>query len=920
MQKLLLVVGMSMMCISMNAQLKTLSPEVFNQWKTISQTQISNDGKKVVYETSGDDTDPSIFLYDTDKNGDKKFDFASGSKFSEDGKTLIYTKKTPSDSLKQLKRLKTKKDDLPKDSLIIYQTLDQSSKAFYNVGKYEFSNKLSDLVYIQTALPNYKKDSLANARDVKKQNEENGQDLVIYRPVSGNSDTLHYIKKFASASEAPYVFVWTTGLDSASQHYLLRMSSITGIKDTIAAGKWKDLNLFTDKTGSRFVGMTTSDTVNYKNGPRDLMFWTDKSKITKYPSPDKTVLPEKWQIPSYSKVTFMDDKDDFLFGIAPILKQPDTTLLEEEIVKVEVWHTEDDYLYTMQESQLEQVKKKTFAVMYKGASDQFIPIENDKMDESVFGFEGKGSHALVLEQSPFLKQITWEGGGMMNVWLMDLIKGEKKMLLDSLRERPRLSPNATHMVWFDLEQAKWFHYDILKKQMEILGNGANVAWADEDNDVPALARAYGFGGWLEDEKGVLLYDRYDVWKFEFGNIDNAKTITKGRTQKVVNRIINTRGESPYTSSSKLYFKMFSETDKTSGYAALEMGKNIHQKVLDYGPFEVSERWTTTPDNKHIVFTKESFTQFPDLLYTTDEMKTFKKISDVNPQQKDYKWGSIELISWQNGLGEKLQGLLVKPAGYVEGNKYPLLINFYERSSDGLHTHRSPLAGRSSINYSYYASKGYAIFNPDITYREGYPGESCYEDLMPGVDAVIAKGFIDTTKMGLQGHSWGGYQVAYLLGKTNRFTCAEAGAPVVNMTSAYGGIRWESGMSRIFQYEKTQSRIGATLWDRQDLYLENSPLFTLPEVKTPVLILHNDEDGAVPWYQGIEYFVGLRRLGKEAWLLNYNGEPHWPVKYQNRKDFNIRMEQFFDHFLMGKEKPEWMQKGIPAIEKGINSGY
>ena len=213
-----------------------------------------------------------------------------------------------------------------------------------------------------------------------------------------------------------------------------------------------------------------------------------------------------------------------------------------------------------------------------------------------------------------------------------------------------------------------------------------------------------------------------------------------------------------------------------------------------------------------------------------------------------------------------------------------------------------------------------IFNPDVTYRIGYPGPSCEEDVLSGVKALTRDGYIDTTKMGIQGHSWGGYQIAHLLTKTDIFKCAEAGAPVVNMTSAYGGIRWESGMSRMFQYEKTQSRIGATLWEKPELYLENSPLFNIDKVNTPVLIMHNDGDGAVPWYQGIEYYTALRRLGKETWLLNYNGEPHWPVKWQNRLDFNIRMEQYFDHYLMDKPMPQWMVKGIPALEKGINKGY
>ena len=180
-------------------------------------------------------------------------------------------------------------------------------------------------------------------------------------------------------------------------------------------------------------------------------------------------------------------------------------------------------------------------------------------------------------------------------------------------------------------------------------------------------------------------------------------------------------------------------------------------------------------------------------------------------------------------------------------------------------------------------------------------------------------WVDSTRMGLQGQSWGGYQVAYLVTKTNLFKAASAGAPVANMTSAYGGIRWGVGISREFQYEKTQTRIGATLWQRPDLYLKNSPLFSADKITTPLLIMHNDADGSVPWYQGIELFTALRRLGKKAWLLQYNGEDHNLVERKNRKDLSVRLGQFFDYYLKDKAPAIWIKEGVPATVKGKNWG-
>lgn len=244
----------------------------------------------------------------------------------------------------------------------------------------------------------------------------------------------------------------------------------------------------------------------------------------------------------------------------------------------------------------------------------------------------------------------------------------------------------------------------------------------------------------------------------------------------------------------------------------------------------------------------------------------------------------------------------------------MIVNFYEKLSDDLYLHRSPAFARSQISATQYASRGYLVFMPDIPYRIGYPGESAYNAIVSGVTSLIQQGGVDAKRIALQGHSWGGYEAAYLITKTNMFKCAEAGAAVVNMTSAYGGIRWESGVSRHFQYEHQQSRIGGSLWEKPMLYLENSPLFYLNKVQTPVLIMHNDKDGAVPWEQGIEFFTGLRRLGKPAWLLNYNDEPHWPVKLPNRIDFQKRMQQFFDYYLLDTPQPRWMEKGIPPMEK------
>ena len=277
---------------------------------------------------------------------------------------------------------------------------------------------------------------------------------------------------------------------------------------------------------------------------------------------------------------------------------------------------------------------------------------------------------------------------------------------------------------------------------------------------------------------------------------------------------------------------------------------------------------TADDADVVSFTRSTFQEFPDIWVADGDLDDARKVTDANPQQDEYRWGTAELVEWTSNDGIPLQGILYKPEGFDPAEKYPMMVYFYERSSDGLHGYTVPAPGSSSINRTFYVSRGYLLFVPDIPYSIGYPGESALDAVVPGVLDMVDQGFVDRENIGVQGHSWGGYQIAYMMTRTDLFKAAEAGAPVSNMVSAYGGIRWQSGMSRAFQYERTQSRIGGSLWETPLRYIENSPIFTADKIRTPLLMMHNDEDGAVPWYQGIELFVALRRLGQPTWMLNY----------------------------------------------------
>ena len=318
--------------------------------------------------------------------------------------------------------------------------------------------------------------------------------------------------------------------------------------------------------------------------------------------------------------------------------------------------------------------------------------------------------------------------------------------------------------------------------------------------------------------------------------------------------------------------------------------------------------------------KSSVEEYPDIYLTDPNFNNSRRISNANPQQDSVYWPSVEHVQWMSYDSVQLEGLVYLPENYDTSRKYPLLIYYYELNSDNLHYYRSPKPSASIINPIECASNDYIVFIPDIRYKVGYPGRSAYNSIMSGTDFILENFAVDSLKMGLQGQSWGGYQTAQLITMTKRYAAAMAGAPVSNMFSAYGGIRWSSGLNRQFQYEATQSRIGKSIWEAPELYYQNSPIFHLPKVSTPLLIMHNDKDGAVPWYQGIEMYSGMRRLNKPCWMLVYNNDGHNLKKLANKFDLSIRMNQFFNHYLKDEPMPEWMKNGIKAIDKDSHNGY
>ncbi len=903
---------------------------VYQEWFSIKSPKISNDGEWVLYELNREDGDGSLKIYQIKNGNTITIDRGTQSKISDDSRFVSCLITPPVDSIKAMKRRKVKEKDLPKDTLLIYDLQKNSLTRIPNVKSFEFPKKWSGwLAYqmeitkeaLQIDSSNISTDTLTVFK-VKKETKDTGTKLVIHHLPSGEETIYPFVKSYKLSEEGGKIIFTSTGdeADFAEGVYQYDCNRKKLIDIFIHKGKYKKIAL--DKSGQQMAFIADLDTTKNQIRPYQLFYYDGSSKEAGLiAATGDSFLPKDWNISEHYQPNFSENGKRLFLGIAPPPILQDTTLLEEEIVQVEVWAYTDNRLHTEQKVKLEEDKKKSHLVSWDTQSGQFIQIGKPEITNITIGNEGKSKYALGFNNEAYLSAISWEGfPSYKDIFLINMKNGISKKIGTKMRCSPSLSPAGNYAYWYSYPDTAWYAYSVQNSQLKKITNNNQVPFYNERHDTPSLPGSYGIAGWAEDDAFVFIYDRYDIWKVDPSGKKAAKRLTNGRKSKLKYRYIKLDPEERHIPKKKaLLLHTFNETTKASGYSTLDQKSNkIKKQVMEDKQF--SRRPLKARDSKQMVFTKENFATFPDLWYFVGNSKKAKRISNANPQQSEYGWGSIELVTWTGPNGEAHTGMLAKPAGFDASKKYPMIVNFYERSSDGLHRHRAPYPHRSTIDYSFYTNRGYLIFNPDVPYRDGHPGQSAYDAVVSGTENLITKGFVDKDRIGLQGHSWGGYQVAHIITRTNMFKCVESGAPVVNMFSAYGGIRWGSGLSRMFQYEHTQSRIGATIWEKPELYRENSPLFFLDKVETPVLILHNDMDGAVPWYQGIEFFVGLRRLGKPAWLLNYNKEPHWPLKRQNRLDFNRRMQQFFDHYLKDGAKPSWMERGVPALEKGILQGY
>lgn len=937
---------------------RALTPDDYAQWQRLADYVISSDGKWVRYIAEPNRGDLLMSLHEIESGRKIDFERASKAAFSPGNDFLVFKKGPRFETKRKAQLEKVKSDKMPKDSLCIYIFENDTLLTIPRVKSYKMSREGSNWLTIlhEKPLPpapdtsktddstsvsdstetdslmladttqidtnKVKKPEPKKAKKKKKKVREEGTPLWVLDPINNDTTIVKYVSSYTISESGKFVVSLTKLRKDSVRVSVIdaEKGSVKTILETYGVAK----AFAFDKNDEQLAFLFSDDSSKEKK--YDIYYWKEgRNKAKKYLDENARGLEEGMGISSVRMPRFSEDGKRLFLGISPLpVEEPKDTLLTNEKAKLDIWSWTDPLLQTQQKKELNRNKKRNFVAYVNVGSKKIIQLASEEVPTVKVSREGSENVILGESNLPYQQLLSWESIDYYDYYLVDIKTGKKDLVLTKKSFAPQLSPEGKYLLWYNHEDLNWYSLDVETRENLCLTKDLDVVFYDEDDDHTWQPGPYGLAAWGLSDRYVYLYDKYDIWKFDLTNEIEPLNVTngEGRKNKEVYRYIQLDSDLDHLPIAPIILSVFNEETKASGFATVNMYEGGQPQKLIYGDAQYTK--LKKADNADaIIWRKGTYREYPDVYISDLKFDHIQKLSSLNLQQSEFRWASVELVDWENSDGVKLQGMLYIPDDLDKSKKHPMIIYYYEKYSQYLHQYFSPSPSYSTVNKSMYPSNGYILFIPDIVFKPGHPGKSGLDCVETGVDMLLDKyDFINEDKIGIQGQSWGGYQTAYFVTQTNRFAAAMAGAPVSNMTSAFGGIRWYSGMSRMMQYEDGQSRMGGTIWDSFDLYVENSPVFFADKIETPLLMMHNDNDGAVPWTQGIEMMVAMRRLQKPAWMLVYNGDSHNLTQshWGNRMDLTIRMKQFFDHYLMDKPMPRWMKEGISALEKDKDMKY
>lgn len=881
------------------------------KFKQIKESVISDYGSWIAYTANPDRGNGEVVIKSIET--EKEYIFERGSKtiFSGDEKWAAVT--LLDNFIKREKKSSKQKD------LMFLNLENGDTLSVKNISSYSFSQ---DSKWFAVKTISSEKDST----DSSMTNSSSG--ILLFNLISSHTDTIIFADQFAFDSLSnfmAYTIKDTSGYGNGLYLFKLNDIKIDAV-DTSAYSKIT--NLTWDRQNKLAYLRSHMDSAG-NSDTSALMIWNGNVEV----AASTENCPDGYYLPAENKLRWSKDGERLFFGYKKQVEGKEKVKGKEktkEKVKVKdeegeidsaevdiydieqivddrdlnVWHWNDPLIKTNEIVEWKKKKKHVLRAVYHINSDKTVFLADADLPD--IKVNNNPEYGLGYSNLKYQKLRTWDGVYFDYV-LVDLSNAQRDVVAEKIQTPAVLSPDGKYVVYYNNEQ--WHLYNTSLNTTTDLTSQIDNPFADEDHDYPRAAPGYGLAGWLEDDKTVLIYDKYDIWKF---NTDTGEAINLtegyGRLNDLTFRIYKLNKEKEFLKSNEtVLLSAFHNYKKYTRIYSLELNTGLLKELVDE-----NKKYTIRSKAKKsdkILFTKETYNEFPDLRISDMELNEQKKLTSFDDQREEFAWGNAELIEWNSIDGIPLQGVVIKPDNFEEGKPYPVLVYYYRFFSQRIHEFNDMVINHRP-NFAYYVSNGYVVFLPDIRFEIGRPGFSATKCLVPGVQKLIDLGIAKPDGIALHGHSWSGYQTAFVVTQTDIFACAVAGAPVSNMTSAYSGIRWGSGLARQFQYEKTQSRIGVSLFENLMPYIENSPVFAADKINTPLLIQHGDVDEAVPWYQSIELYLAMRRLGKNCIFLHYKDEPHHLKKYPNKLDYSIKMREFIDHYCKDTPAPDWITKGEP----------
>ncbi len=923
---------------------KALTFEELMKFRQIQDAVISDDGNWVAYALVPDRGNGEAVIRSTGSETEYRVERGSGPVISSDGQ-WVAAAITP--TLEEREKAKDKKkDEKPKKGLSLVNLETGEEERIEEVESFAFSEDGQWIAFKHFAVKEETKEKAAEdeetteaagegeAEEEKKEDKQKlGTTLELRKLGGGEERVIENVASFSFAELGSYLaYSVSAPAGEGNGAFLVDLRKPQPATTTLheaVMGSYTHLTWAREADHLAFAAAVFDD--EGEAGDGEIWAWGGDGGATAVVTLEDA--PEGFTVPSANEIQWSKDGTRLFFGFKHAVESfeaDDSSGTDADAEEpafepydfdsilegrgVDVWHWNDPRIIPNQKERWkENEKDRVYRAVFHLDGGAVVPLATLEIP-TVFPTDNP-SYALAGSDLPYLRRITWDGV-YGDAYVVNLENGQADLVVKELavgrRSGASLSPNGRFVLYYD--DGDWFLWDVQSKVADNLTTGLDVPFANEDHDYPADPPGYGTSEWSADSSSIFIYDKYDIWQF-FTDDRPARLLTagQGRESEVIFRILDLDPEEDtIPAGADLMLSAYDDMEKHDAFYMASPARGSMRPLYGTGQHKLGFRAKAEHADR-IVFTRERYDEFPDLWVSNQELQSPTKLSDANPQIADYAWGSAELVEWTSADGIPLQGVLIKPGNYEEGKRYPVLTYYYRFFSQRLHEFNQPVVNHRP-SFPIYASNGYAVFLPDIRFEVGLPGPAATKCLVPGMQKLVDMGIADPDALGLHGHSWSGYQTAFVITQTDIFAAAVAGAPVSNMTSAYSGIRWGTGLARQFQYEKSQSRIGGSLWEKPELYIENSPVFYADRINTPLLIQHGDADEAVPWYQAIELYLACRRLDKNCIFLQYRDEPHHLKIYANKLDYSIKMKEFFDHYLKGEPAPEWIEKGVPYTGK------